>query len=76
MTADLTLWRLRCQNGSNDHDAYVERGPGGLPRRTGQETALLPLEDAERLKQDADRTLGGTLYLEREETTFRTCTPY
>ena len=39
MTADFTLWRVRCLIGSNDHDAYVERGPGGLPRWTGQETA-------------------------------------
>ena len=71
------LYRVRCQSEPQHHpDAFVKRGPQGLLRWTCQETAILPLADAERLKADAAHALGGTLYLEPVEKTFRTCTPY
>jgi hypothetical protein len=63
----MTTYRLRVDNGprSKDGDAYVTRRPDGLPVFTWRETQPMSKEDAEALKADADRTCGGTIYLER-----------
>ena len=76
MSAHHYLWRVRCKTAANCPEAFIERDPQGLPCWAQEQTEMLPLPDAERLKADAAHALGGTLYLEPVEKTFRNRMPY